>query len=68
MYSQKEKLTLDTINPNLFYTTDEIASLLRVSERTLRRYCRDKILPGLKVGGKQWIVKGKDLLSFIEEG
>lgn len=46
-------------------TIEEVASVLRVTAYTVRRYLREKKLPGKKVGG-QWRVRKSDLEEFIK--
>lgn len=36
-------------NPNLFYTTEEVAKLLRINEVTVRRWIKDGILKAKKL-------------------
>lgn len=57
------------IEENKFYTTQEMAQLLRVSGQTISRWCASGILPGFKVpGGRKWLVRGGDLLSLHSHG
>ena len=48
-----------------FYTLQEIAKLLRVSERSMYRYIHDGRLKAYKIG--YWKIKEQDLQSFIKE-
>ncbi len=49
-----------------FYTTDEVASLLKVDPETVRRYVRSGDLKAVKLGGKFIRIEKTDLNSFIE--
>ncbi len=57
--------TLGSIDVNTLYTVDELAPLLRVSERTLRRYCGDRVFCSAVKVGKKWLVLGGDILSLF---
>jgi excisionase family DNA binding protein len=46
------------------YTLKEVASLLKVTERTLLTYLKEKKLKGNKIGGK-WIISQENLQNFI---
>ena len=45
-------------------TTQQVAEMLGVSERTVRNYCKDKLITHYKIGGKITIEK-KDVDEFI---
>lgn len=47
-----------------FYTTKEVAKLLRVSERSVYRYIDGGKLPATKIG--HWRVTKKDLDTFLK--
>lgn len=49
-----------------FYTTDEVASLLRVDPESVRRYVRSGKLKAVKLGGKFIRIEKNDLDIFIE--
>ncbi|MCP4674771.1 MAG: helix-turn-helix domain-containing protein [Deltaproteobacteria bacterium] len=56
---------LSYIKRTALYTIDELAPLLRVSERTLRRYCIEKVFPNaVKMGGKNWVIPGCDVIAL----
>jgi excisionase family DNA binding protein len=46
------------------YTIDEIAKVLKVTERTIYNYIRSGALHALKIG-KYWRVKHQDLEQFL---
>jgi excisionase family DNA binding protein len=46
-------------------TVKEVASKLRVSERTVKNWLRQGALHGLKAG-KAWRIKGSELEAFLE--
>jgi len=48
-------------------TTEELAEHLHLSVRTVRRYLRDRVLPGQRVGSR-WFVERLTLLSFLRQG
>lgn len=47
-----------------FYTVDQIASLLEMHPKTIRRYIRQGRLPARKIG-KQYRIHGRDLNDFV---
>ena len=47
-------------------TIPEVASALRVSEKTIRRWIYAEILPAAKLGA-QWRVRSQDLQDFIRD-
>lgn len=50
------------IQPNVYYTVEEAAELLRVSPRSIRRLLAERTL-GLRIG-RQWRVLGATLLDL----
>lgn len=50
---------------NGYYTVDQVAEMLQMHVKTVRRYIREGKLPAAKVG-KQWRVTGHDLSIFME--
>jgi len=48
-----------------FYTTDEVALLLKIDPETVRRYVRSGALKAVKLGGKFIRIEKADLDSFI---
>ncbi|MBM3701166.1 MAG: helix-turn-helix domain-containing protein [Actinobacteria bacterium] len=50
-----------------FYTTDEVAKLLRVDPESVRRYVRSGKLRALKLGGKFIRIDRADLDRFIDQ-
>ncbi len=49
------------------YTTDEIADILKVTQRTIYNYIKSGTLKGIKIG-KYWRVRHTDLEMFLELG
>lgn len=49
-----------------FYTTDEVAKILKVDPESIRRYVRSGKLKAVKLGGKLIRIEKADLHSFIE--
>ena len=54
------------IRPNMYYTPDEVASLLRVSRRSVLQLLENGIARGIRIG-RQWRVLGNDLLQLTRE-
>lgn len=46
-------------------STAEVAELLRVSERTIRNYCKDKLITHYRIGGKI-VISPQDVDEFIK--
>jgi len=49
---------------NEYLTIDQVAELLNVSAKTIRRLVRRSELPGFKVGG-QWRIKRADIDEWV---
>jgi len=49
------------------YTVEEIAGILKVTERTLYNYIKSGLLKAIKIG-KYWRIKHADLQNFIDKG
>jgi len=49
------------------YTVEEIAGILKVTERTLYNYIKSGVLKAVKIG-KYWRIKHTDLENFINKG
>ena len=52
------------INPNEVYTTQEIRSLLKISDSTIKRLLKKGIIRANKIGGNYRIL-GKELLRIL---
>ena len=50
-----------------FYTTQEVAHLLKVDQTTVQGWIRDGLLRGVRFG-RLWRVRHGDLAAFGEEG
>ena len=50
-----------------FYTTQEVAHLLKVDQTTVQGWIRDGLLRGVRFG-RLWRVRQADLAAFGEEG
>ncbi|MBW4258516.1 helix-turn-helix domain-containing protein [Methanobacterium sp. YSL] len=48
------------------YTVEEIAEILRVTERTIYNYIKEEDLPAIKIG-KHWRVRHEHLEQFLEK-
>ena len=53
--------------PNIepLYTTEQVARLLRVSQRCVQVWIRDGVLPGARCG-RLWRIHESDLLEFVK--
>ena len=51
------------INPNTYYTPDEVALMLRVSRRSIQNLLENGQAKGVKIG-RNWRVLGLDLLQL----
>lgn len=52
-----------------WYTTQDVADLLKVTNQTVRLWLREGRLRGLNLGGRGgWRVKESDLNAFLEGG
>lgn len=49
------------------YTIDEIAEILKVTQRTVYNYIKSGSLKAIKIG-KYWRVRHEDLAQFLETG
>lgn len=47
--------------------TEEAAEFLGLAPFTIRKYARKGIIPGKKVGGKEWRFVKADLLAWLRE-
>ncbi len=54
------------IRPNVFYTPEEVAKLLRVSRRSVTELLEKGIARGIKIAGR-WRILGNDLLLLTRE-
>ncbi len=54
------------INPNIYYTKEEAAAMLRVSSSAINRLLRTGCAKGVKVG-RQWRILGSELLQMPEK-
>jgi len=56
------------IQPNVYYTVEETAQMLRVSPQAVLRLLRSRRARGVKIG-REWRILGGDLLNLsIREG
>lgn len=62
----KPILKLEDLKKGVFYTVEELAPLVRVSERTVRRYCVEGVFKNAtKIGGKNWLILGDDIFDLF---
>lgn len=55
---------MEDISPNQVYTTKESRDFLRVSERTVKRWLKKRIIRANKIGGRYRIL-GRELLRLV---
>ena len=53
------------IRPNIYYTLEETAALLRVSRGSIRELLENGVARGIKIG-RHWRILGRDLLQLPE--
>jgi excisionase family DNA binding protein len=52
------------IKPNAVYTTNETQIILKISNSTIKRMLKDKLIKANKVGG-QYRILGKEILRLV---
>lgn len=57
---------METVITNKFYTTEEVAEILKVTTESVRRWIRGGKLQSVKLSGKFIRVSQQDLDDFIE--
>lgn len=65
-FEPERESRLETQKEQRFYTTDEVANILKVDVESIRRYVRSNKLRAVKLGGKFIRIEEKDLEKFIE--
>jgi len=56
----------DVLSNYCFYTTEEVANILRVDPESVRRYVRSGKLKAIRLGGKFIRIEKNNLQSFID--
>lgn len=56
----------NTSNNNQYYTTEEVAEMLKVTPDSVRRWIRSGKLKSIKLSGKFIRISQADLQAFIE--
>lgn len=51
------------VKPNVFYTPAEVASLMRVSQKSITNMLKTGLTPAIKIG-RHWRILGRDLLEL----
>jgi excisionase family DNA binding protein len=59
-------ISLKKIDPNKFYTIEEISHFLDLSQQTIRKFLREKKMKGKKIG-RRWHILGKNIINFVKE-
>ncbi len=59
-------ISLKKIDPNKFYTVEEISNFLDLSSQTIRKFLRDRQMRGKKIG-RRWHILGKNVIDFVKE-
>lgn len=54
------------VKKKLYYTTDEVADICRVTKETVREWIKDGKLHGIK-RGRSYLITEEDLKSYLEE-
>ena len=57
---------MDEVENNKFLTVDEVASILRKKERTIREWCYSKTIPHYKIGNSL-LFKIEELQDWIDK-
>jgi excisionase family DNA binding protein len=52
------------VQPNEVYTSEEVQSILKISNSTLKRWIKGGIIKANKIGGRYRVI-GRDLLHLI---
>ena len=63
-----ESLSITPVDPSLLdrlYTTEEVARILRVSQKTVQMWIRAGTLPAMRYG-RLWRIRQVDLVAFGE--
>jgi excisionase family DNA binding protein len=58
--------TADPTTVGTLYKTSEVATMLRVNQRTVQEWIRTGLLPAVRYGGKLLRVRQADLAAFGE--
>jgi excisionase family DNA binding protein len=68
MLQQKEKLVeIAQLQPTKLYTPSELAPLLRITSRTIRRFCEDRVFIHASKLGCQWRIPGSDVIEICSD-
>ncbi len=59
-------ISLKKIDPNKFYTIEEISNFLDLSSQTIRKFLRCRRIKGKKIG-RRWHILGKTVIDFVKE-
>jgi predicted site-specific integrase-resolvase len=59
---------ISEITRGKLYLVEEVAPLLRVSCRTMRRYCTEGFVRASKLSAKAWRIDGGAILDFVSLG
>ena len=51
------------ISPNIYYTPEEVAAMLRISRRSVQHLLDAGLARGIKIG-RNWRILGRDLLQL----
>ena len=51
----------------MFLNVSEAAELLGVNKITMYKYIRNKVIPAVKIGNKNWKIPRKSLDMMVEE-
>jgi len=65
--TEKKKSSLKVISGMKFYIPSDLAKILDLTEYTIRYYLRQKILKGVRLGGR-WYISEANLKAFLGGG
>lgn len=52
-------------DPMRLMETQEVAAILRTSQKTVQKYCREGEIPAIPIGGR-WYVRREDLDAWLD--
>lgn len=56
----------ETIRLNDYYTSDETAKILGVTKARVSQLAINKVIAGIKIAGRVWIIEKKSLREYVE--
>ncbi len=65
--SVEKSIQISTPETDPLWTVDEVANYLRLNAETVRAMARQRKLPSIKVGGRVWRFKIKEIKDWLNE-